>query len=46
VEAGIPYGRLLDGPFAGLPTITKAGGFGVDTTLVDCLLFLPRWAAQ
>ena len=46
VAAGIPYGRLLDGPFAGLPTVTKAGGFGTDTVLQDCLEFLRGWAAQ
>jgi D-threonate/D-erythronate kinase len=46
VAAGMPYGRLMDGPFAGLPTITKAGGFGADTTLVDGLQFLPRWVPQ
>jgi D-threonate/D-erythronate kinase len=43
---GMPYGRLLDGPFAGLPVITKAGGFGAETTLVDGLQFLSRWATQ
>jgi D-threonate/D-erythronate kinase len=46
IAAGIPYGRLLDGPFAGLPTVTKAGGFGTDTVLQDCLEFLRGWAAQ
>jgi hypothetical protein len=37
---------LLDGPFAGLLTATKAGGFGADQTLHDCLEFLSRQAAQ
>ena len=46
VAAGIPYGRLLDGPFAGLPMVTKAGGFGTDRALQDCLEFLRGWAAQ
>jgi D-threonate/D-erythronate kinase len=46
VAAGMPYGRLWDGPFAGLPTLTKAGGFGADTALTDGLNFLRRWAAQ
>jgi uncharacterized protein YgbK (DUF1537 family) len=46
VETGVPYGRLADGPFAGLPTITKAGGFGAPTTLVEGLRFLQRWATQ
>ena len=43
---GVPYGRLLDGPYAGLPTATKAGGFGGDTVLVDCLKFLERATRQ
>jgi uncharacterized protein YgbK (DUF1537 family) len=43
---GVPYGRLLDGPLAGLPIATKAGGCGADTALHDCLLFLQRWASQ
>jgi D-threonate/D-erythronate kinase len=46
VAPGVPYGRLLDGPYAGLPTATKAGGFGADTVLIDCLTFLQRGARQ
>ena len=46
VEAGIPYGRLLDGPCGGLPVVTKAGGFGADTALRDCLNFLQHRAFQ
>lgn len=46
VTPGLPYGRLLDGPFAGLPTATKAGGFGADTALHECLQFLHSWAPQ
>jgi uncharacterized protein YgbK (DUF1537 family) len=46
VAPGVPYGRLLDGPFAGLPVVTKAGGFGADTALVDGLKFLQSWTAQ
>jgi D-threonate/D-erythronate kinase len=46
VARGMPYGRLLDGPFAGLPVITKAGGFGGDTMLVDGLQFLSREIIQ
>jgi uncharacterized protein YgbK (DUF1537 family) len=46
VTVGIPYGRLLDGPWAGLPIATKAGGFGTDTALHECLQFLHRWAPQ
>ncbi len=46
VAPGVPYGRLLDGPFAGLPTATKAGGFGADTVLAECLTFLQSWTGQ
>jgi uncharacterized protein YgbK (DUF1537 family) len=46
VTPGLPYGRLLDGPWAGLPTATKAGGFGTDTALQECLAFLQSWAPQ
>jgi D-threonate/D-erythronate kinase len=46
VAPGVPYGRLLNGPFAGLPTATKAGGFGADTVLEECLTFLQRWSGQ
>jgi uncharacterized protein YgbK (DUF1537 family) len=46
VAPGVPHGRLLDGPFAGLPTATKAGGFGADTVLADCLQFLQRRTGQ
>jgi hypothetical protein len=42
----VPYGRLLHGPFAGLLTATKAGGFGADTVIDECLQFLRREAAQ
>jgi D-threonate/D-erythronate kinase len=45
VTPGLPYGRLLDGPFAGLPTATKAGGFGTDSAIQECLQFLHRWAS-
>jgi D-threonate/D-erythronate kinase len=44
--AGMPHGRLWDGPFVGLPVVTKAGGFGPETALGDCLKFLHRWPAQ
>jgi uncharacterized protein YgbK (DUF1537 family) len=43
VAPGVPYGRLLGGPCAGLPTVTKAGGFGADTALVEGLRFLQSW---
>lgn len=39
IAAGIPYGQIVGGRFAGLPTATKAGGFGADTALWDCLEF-------
>lgn len=37
IEAGIPVGCLLDGPFAGLSLVTKAGGFGSDTLFVKAI---------
>jgi uncharacterized protein YgbK (DUF1537 family) len=46
VAPGLPYGRLLDGPLAGLPVATKAGGFGGDTALVDGLKFLQSRSTQ
>ena len=46
IQPGLPFGRLLDGPFAGLPIATKAGGFGAETALLECLQFLHRWGSQ
>jgi uncharacterized protein YgbK (DUF1537 family) len=46
VSPGVAYGRLLNGPFAGLLTATKAGGFGADTVIKECLRFLQQTAAQ
>lgn len=37
VDAGIPIGRLADGTAAGTPVVTKAGGFGTSTTIINCL---------
>ncbi|MFA9516074.1 four-carbon acid sugar kinase family protein [Halopenitus sp. H-Gu1] len=37
VEAGIPIGRLVDGRAAGTLLVTKAGGFGDEATIVNCL---------
>jgi len=37
VDAGIPVGQLVDGIVADVPLITKAGGFGTETTIVNCL---------
>ena len=34
LEPGLALGALLDGPRAGLPVITKAGGFGDPETLI------------
>ncbi|MGH8056928.1 MAG: four-carbon acid sugar kinase family protein [Candidatus Entotheonellia bacterium] len=42
VAAGVPHGRILDGSFAGLAVVTKAGGFGEETALWDCLNFLQQ----
>jgi len=45
VAAGVPHGRILDGAFAGLAVATKAGGFGEETALWDCLNFLQQRVA-
>lgn len=37
VDAGIPLGSVTDGEVPGLPLVTKAGGFGDRTTIVNCL---------
>lgn len=37
VSAGIPLGRLADGVASGTPLVTKAGGFGSEGTIVNCL---------
>lgn len=40
IESGIPIGRIEDGLACGKPIITKAGGFGHETTVVNCLHYL------
>lgn len=42
VLPGIPQGCLLGGFAAGLPVVTKAGGFGGPDALVEALSFLRR----
>ena len=37
VEEGVPIGRVVDGPAAELPIVTKAGAFGSETTILNCL---------
>jgi uncharacterized protein YgbK (DUF1537 family) len=37
VMAGIPIGVFADGPLEGTSVITKAGGFGTEETIVNCL---------
>ncbi|MBB6645095.1 four-carbon acid sugar kinase family protein [Halobellus ruber] len=37
VDAGIPVGRVTDGEVPGLPLITKAGGVGDRTSIINCL---------
>jgi uncharacterized protein YgbK (DUF1537 family) len=34
VRSGVPWGVWVGGPGAGLPVVTKAGGFGEDDTLI------------
>ena len=40
VVDGIPEGVIGDGPAAGTPIVTKAGGFGDRRSIVNCLSFL------
>lgn len=42
VEAGIPIGTFADGDTAGMALITKAGGFGSEETIINCLDSLTR----
>ncbi|MHB1132249.1 MAG: four-carbon acid sugar kinase family protein [Chloroflexota bacterium] len=42
VEPGVPCGRLLEGPLAGLPVVTKAGGFGSPEAIANAVTFLRR----
>ena len=37
VDAGLPVGWIADGPAADTHLITKAGGFGDEKTIVNCL---------
>jgi uncharacterized protein YgbK (DUF1537 family) len=37
VVPGIPAGRLIGGPFAGLPVVTKAGAFGGPGAIADAV---------
>lgn len=40
VDAGVPVGQVSGGAADGTPVITKAGGFGTDTTIMSCLAHL------
>ncbi|MFU8866748.1 four-carbon acid sugar kinase family protein [Natronococcus sp.] len=42
VVDGIPEGVIENGPAAGTPIVTKAGGFGDRRSIVNCLNFLDR----
>lgn len=42
VEAGIPIGTLADGSTTGMPLVTKAGGFGSEATIINCLNVLSQ----
>lgn len=37
LQPGIIKSRILDGPFADLRIITKAGGFGKENTILECI---------
>ncbi|MCL4464604.1 MAG: hypothetical protein M1401_15195 [Chloroflexi bacterium] len=40
VEPGVPCGRLLQGPLAGLLVVTKAGGFGSPEAIAKAITFI------
>jgi uncharacterized protein YgbK (DUF1537 family) len=40
VESGVPVGRIEDGLASGMQVVTKAGGFGHEATVVNCLRYL------
>jgi uncharacterized protein YgbK (DUF1537 family) len=40
IQPGVVWGTLADGPFCGLPVVTKAGGFGEPDALLHALDFL------
>lgn len=40
VEPGVPWSRLVGGPFRGLPAVTKAGGFGAANTFARSIRYL------
>ena len=40
VQIGVPGGLLIGGEYDGLKVVTKAGGFGDDSVLVDALAYL------
>jgi uncharacterized protein YgbK (DUF1537 family) len=40
VEPGVPWGRLVGGDLAGLPAVTKAGGFGTPEAFARAARFL------
>jgi uncharacterized protein YgbK (DUF1537 family) len=40
VEAGVPWGRLIGGDCAGIPAVTKAGGFGTPEAFGRAIRFL------
>lgn len=42
VDDGVPVGEIVAGPESGTTVVTKAGGFGAEETIVNCLDFLRR----
>ena len=42
VAAGVPEGRIETGPAAGTRVVTKAGGFGTERVILNCLDALGR----
>ncbi|MEE3651734.1 MULTISPECIES: D-threonate kinase [unclassified Brenneria] len=46
IAACVPWGRLLDSVVGDIPVMTKAGGFGNETTLLDVLRFIEEKVSE
>ena len=42
VQSGTPAGLLADGPFRGIPVVTKSGAFGDEDTLLHAWKYIRR----
>ncbi|MFE8046567.1 D-threonate kinase [Brenneria goodwinii] len=46
IASCVPWGRLLDSSLGDVPVMTKAGGFGNETTLLDVLRFIEEKVSE